>query len=220
LTPFASITGLGANLLIQLQLGIYVRASIFGNIMTQIFSIALAGLVNALYLTELGVHFQSRIITIASIISFFLSIFAPLLRAPIIIIQALMVTWISLKNFRNDPNYCGGKLSGIAMMILEGILYLFAAFIPFPIITSWVNWADLARGVNSFNVIRRVRAVDFNKPGILDISFLWNGTTTMSAVSTAATDVATITKTSAVFGEGHCQPNILMLTTDVATKSE
>lgn len=199
LTPFASITALAANLLLQLQLGIYVRAGLFGNIVTKIFSIALTGLVNSLYLTEVGVHFQSRIITVTSIISFFISIFLPLLRVPILIIQGIMVAWVSLKNFRNEPGYCGAKLSVIAFMILEGILYLLAAFIPFPIIGSWINWTDLARGVNNLTVINRIRSVDFNKPGILDISFIW--TTPVTTISTATTDAVTITKTSAVFGE-------------------
>lgn len=203
ITPFTAVTGLVVNILIQLRLGFYIQASLFGNVMARIFSVMLIGAVESLYLTEFGVHFKSRIITIMSFISFALSIFAPIFRIPIVLIQAITITWVSLREFRNDPNYCGMQLTNVGLIFLEGILYIFAAFIPFPIRASWVNWVDLARGVTSINFIQRISFIDFNKPSILDISFLWtpdvqpitsttdtNQTSTNSPVTSATSSTA------------------------------
>lgn len=187
LTPFSSIAGLGVNLLLQLQLGVYVRANIFGGILVRIFSIALLGIVDAIYLTELGVHFKSKFVTIISIISFILSIFAPLLRVPIAIVQAFVIVWVSLREFRNHPKYCSAKLIEVGLKILEGFFYILAAFIPFPIRAAWINWSDIARGVTSIGVIQRIRTIDFNKPHVLDISFLWNNVDNKNNITKAIT---------------------------------
>jgi hypothetical protein len=169
--PLGTAVGLICNLLLQVQLGYYVKAGLWGSAISKFFSLLLGGLMESIYLTEIGVHFKSSSLTFLAIGSLVLTLCCPVLYPFLVVLNLVSTSWICLREYQNDPKYCGSRLTSVFWALLEGSFYGLGWFLPNPL--RWLRWIDLARGAYSARVITRVNSVNFNTRKILDISFLW-----------------------------------------------